>query len=385
MTTGHSTFSPLPSLSEITEADLPAIAMGAAFLGTGGGGDPYIGRLLATSAIRKHGPIRVVAPDRLGEDDFAIAAAMMGTPSVIVEKLPTIAELERALAALERRLERKASVILPAEMGGLNSMVPLAIAAQRGLPVIDGDGMGRAFPELQMVTFTVHGHNASPLALTNEGGECVMIEAPTSAQTEVLARTLIVALGGSVMIACYPMSGHAARDCVVPGTLSLAHAIGSAILRGRRNGDPYAELLACLSRSPYYKHHALLGEGRIVEVNRRIEGGWTTGTCRIESARGESPDAARDVLEVVFRNEHLVARRNGATLAIVPDLIIVLDAETAEPITTESLKYGQRVKVVATSAAACMRTPAALAVFGPHKFGLDEPFIPIETRLSTPN
>ena len=43
----------------------------------------------------------------------------------------------------------------------------------------------------------------------------------------------------------------------------------------------------------------------------------------------------------------------------------MLDAETAEPITTEGLRYGQRVRVVAISTPAVMRTPEALAVFGP--------------------
>lgn len=36
-------------------------------------------------------------------------------------------------------------------------MLPFALAARRGLPVIDADGMGRAFPELQMVTFYLDG------------------------------------------------------------------------------------------------------------------------------------------------------------------------------------------------------------------------------------
>ena len=44
---------------------------------------------------------------------------------------------------------------------------------------------------------------------------------------------------------------------------------------------------------------------------------------------------------------------------------------TAEPITTETLRYGQRVTVVGISTPALMRTPAALAMFGPAAFGLD--------------
>jgi DUF917 family protein len=65
--------------------------------------------------------------------------------------------------------------------------------------------------------------------------------------------------------------------------------------------------------------------------------------------------------------------------AIVPDLICVLDRETAEPITTERLRYGQRVTVMAVAVPEIMRTPAALALFGPGAFGFSEPYQPLET------
>ncbi len=50
----------------------------------------------------------------------------------------------------------------------------------------------------------------------------------------------------------------------------------------------------------------------------------------------------------------------------------------AEPITSEDLRYGQRVTVLAVSVPEIMRTPEALKVFGPSCFGLKEPFTPIE-------
>jgi len=65
----------------------------------------------------------------------------------------------------------------------------------------------------------------------------------------------------------------------------------------------------------------------------------------------------------------------------VPDLICVLDAETAEPITTEGLRYGQRVRVIGISTPDMMRTPEALAAFGPGAFGIDEEFVPVEQTL----
>ena len=47
-------------------------------------------------------------------------------------------------------------------------MEPLIIGADMGLPIIDGDGMGRAFPELQMYIPSIEGHITTPAVLTDE-------------------------------------------------------------------------------------------------------------------------------------------------------------------------------------------------------------------------
>ena len=66
-------------------------------------------------------------------------------------------------------------------------------------------------------------------------------------------------------------------------------------------------------------------------------------------------------LAVAFRNEFLRAQQDGRTIAIVPDLICILDRDTAEPITTENLKYGQRVRVVGSSVPPLLRSQRALS------------------------
>ena len=54
---------------------------------------------------------------------------------------------------------------------------------------------------------------------------------------------------------------------------------------------------------------------------------------------------------------------------MVPDLICLVDQVTAEPVTTEVVRYGLRVAVLGIPAPAMLRTPAALAVVGPAAFG----------------
>jgi uncharacterized protein len=351
------------------------LARGAAILGTGGGGDPYIGALMLRQAIRDHGPIDLVDVEQLGDDDFAVPFAMMGAPTVLVEKLPNGGEMVAALRALERYRNEKARAILCAEIGGINALLPLVLAARTGLPVVDGDGMGRAFPQLQMVTYHIFGVPAAPMVMTDEYSNSVLFECASSFDAERLGRNLVVAMGGSSNLCLYPMHGRDAKRSMVRATISLALGLGRTIREARRSsGDPFAAVLGYLRTTPYYQQCRVLFEGKTVDLLRETKAGWALGRVAID---GIGSCAGRR-LDVQFQNEHLVAREGDRVRTIVPDLIAMLDAATAEPITTEGLKYGQRIKVLGISAAPIMRSPEALAVFGPRAFGLEDPFTPVE-------
>ena len=113
--------------------------------------------------------------------------------------------------------------------------------------------------------------------------------------------------------------------------------------------------------------------------NPRDHDGWTIGEVTLA---GEGKDS--DEMKISFQNEYSFARLNGRLMAIVPDLIIVLDRETGEAITAESLRYGQRVKVLGVAAPAVMRSEAALEFIGPRAFSIDEDFVPLEDLATTP-
>ena len=64
---------------------------------------------------------------------------------------------------------------------------------------------------------------------------------------------------------------------------------------------------------------------------------------------------------------------------MVPDLIMNLELETGEPITTETLRFGQRLATIALPAHDLMKTPEALKVVGPKAFGYaDLDFVPFD-------
>jgi DUF917 family protein len=75
-------------------------------------------------------------------------------------------------------------------------------------------------------------------------------------------------------------------------------------------------------------------------------------------------------LTIDFQNENLIARTGeGEILAVVPDLICIVDAETAEPITTELLRYGLRIEVLGIPAPEALKSDAAMRYVGPEAFG----------------
>jgi DUF917 family protein len=360
--------------------DLPALALGATLLGTGGGGDPHIGRLLVEEAMRVHGPVTILDPDELDDDMLVIPTAQMGAPTVVLERIPAGPEPLAALRRLEAHRGQRAAATMPIECGGINSMIPLLVGATGGLPVVDADGMGRAFPELQMETFSVYGVPGSPLAIADELGHTVLIDTEAdNRQMEWLARGVTIRLGGVAYIAEYAMTGRQVKATAVPRTLSLALGVGRAILQARQDHrDPFKALAEAFART-IYTHVRELFHGKVVDVERRTTGGFARGRARLRAMTGSGE------MEIAFQNENLVALRDGRQVAIVPDLICILEEDTAEPITTERLRYGQRVRVIGVSTPQLMRTAQALDVFGPRCFGLDGDFVPVEDANPQPD
>ena len=285
------------SIKSINRSDMTDIALGGAFLGTGGGGDPYIGRLMAEQAIDNYGPVRVLDVEALSDDALVIPVCMMGAPTVMLEKLPRGDEAISALRSLEAVLGRKADALFCIEAGGLNSTIPIAVAATAGLPIVDGDGMGRAFPELQMVSMTMFDIHACPMAMADEKGNALVLNTVDNLSTEKFARVITVEMGGAGLIALYPMTGAEAKKSILRGSLSLISNIGQIITYEQSaNRNPADKLASELNG-------VRLFEGRITDVERRTEGGFARGQAIIqglEAYQGRS-------MKLNFQNEFLLA------------------------------------------------------------------------------
>ena len=226
-----------------------------------------------------------------------------------------------------------------------------------------------------MCTFGVYGVPASPIVLRDEHDNEVVVRARSNLEAEWFARVVCTRMGTKAEIALYAMSGKEAKESGVLYTTTLAMEIGRSIREARETqSDPFAGLARYFGTSRDKRFCKVLFEGKVVDLLRETTRGWAIGRVIFEGI-GESTG---EQLEVRFQNEFLVAQQGERMLGMVPDLICILDQENAEPITTEGLKYGQRVRVVGVSVPPVMRTPEALDVFGPKYFGIADVYTPIE-------
>jgi DUF917 family protein len=300
----------------------------------------------------------------------------MGAPVIGIERLKRGDEALNAMRALERHIARPFTHVIPGEIGGANAINPMIVAAQSGLPVIDGDGMGRAFPELQMDTFSIDGIPAAPGAICDIRGHVTIFDGFSDPVVlERYARAVTIEMGGSAGYAFPVMTGAEVKRTAIPHTISLAVAIGDAVLSARQKHENPVDAVLSVSGG------RRLFAGKVVDIERRLSGGFARGVVTID---GIGDDQGRQ-LTIDLQNEYLIARaKDGEILAIVPDLICLVDADTADPITTEVIRYGLRVVVLGMPAPDQLKTPAALAVVGPKAFGYEVEFVPLPGTYGCP-
>ncbi|CAH1790670.1 unnamed protein product, partial [Owenia fusiformis] len=233
------------------------------------------------------------------------------------------------------------------------------------IPVVDCDGMGRAFPELQMFTPTIYGMPCYPATLADDKGQrAVIIEAPSPKLVEDHFRGVCVAMGCSAGFVFTPLKKEDILHKTVQNSTSRAWGLGHAVLKARaQKKDPFQAILD-------FENGKSLCKGKIIDVERRNEGGFTRGVLKILGL-AEFQD---EVLIIKFQNENLVATMhhpNGQkeVLVCTPDLICIVDTETGEPIMTEEVRYGLRVSVLGIPAHPLLLTEQALKYMGPQAFG----------------
>ena len=361
-------------LREVTLADIRPIAIGAGILGTGGGGNPYLGGLHLASIIRDKGPQAIIDPFDLADDALCCVVGSIGAPTVSIEKLPEGTEMCRAMRLLEAHIGRPFDAVAIAEIGGANAMQPLIGGLQAGIPTVDSDSMGRAFPEIQMSSFLfATDATAAPLAMVDAADNAAVVPSAVSdLWAEKMARNIAVSMGARAGLAGTIMTGAQVKAAGVHYSLSLAHHLGARVIEAQaRKTDVPPVIAEALDGRVVFR-------GKIADVERRTTKGFARGKVKMTGYSAlQHPPNDLGALDIEFQNEFLIAFVNGEVIATTPDLICIVTEEEGEPVTTEVLRYGTRVAVIIVPAPPQLKSPAALEVVGPAAFGYDVAFEPL--------
>ena len=352
-------------LRKVTETDLELLATGAWILGAGGGGDPYHS-LLAMKRLYSEGiSTSLLDPDDLADNARIAVVSSMGAPLVSEERLTDPKVAARAVQMMEEYVGHGFDAVMSLEIGGSNALQPFMVAAFTGLPVLDADTMGRAYPEAQMSSFAIGDLRPYPLTLADPRGvETVVSKVPTWKWMERISRKVCTEVGSTAATCKAPRTGREVKEWGILRTVSQAIGIGVAVHAARqKKEDPVQAVVEC-------EDGKILFEGKIVEVNRRTTEGFLRGSVKMEGLGGDKGHGMR----LDFQNEFSVGWIDEQPRVMVPDIITVLDSTTGEAIGTEAIRYGQRVQILALRAPEIQTTEKGLQHVGPRAFGYDLDF-----------
>jgi DUF917 family protein/N-methylhydantoinase A/oxoprolinase/acetone carboxylase beta subunit len=370
----------------ISETDLDWITIGCYILGTGGGGSPYSTMLRVRGILQAGGTVRVVSPEDLKDDDLIGSGGAAGSPTVGIEKLSADEIMDAQNGLYELFKGGRATHIIPLEIGGSNGLQGLVIGASTNMnvPCVDGDWMGRAYPTKWQTTPVVFGERKivfAPICVADGNGNTLyMPTAKSDLKVEQVIRAALSQMGSAVGTADAPVTGEETKRWAVEHTISLSWRIGREVARARKENriDSVAESIIDAVGGP--ETGRVLFKGKIVGVERKLWMGHVYGEVIIEGT--ESQFSGK--IKIPFKNENIAAirmhdgeesktgeERNEDVLAIVPDLISVIDAQNGEAIGTPEYRYGLLVLVIGITASERWTSPKGIEIGGPNAFGLN--------------
>ncbi|KUK02429.1 MAG: Uncharacterized protein XD58_1398 [Thermotoga sp. 50_1627] len=318
------------------------ILYGSTFLGAGGGGSPEVGAYLIDRIERETEGAKITLLDatEMKDHGYAVMVAGIGAPRVIKERgfgVEAVYAFD-AVRNLHFLTSKDICYLMAGELGGFNTLVPFYVAAKRGLPVIDADGNGRAVPELFTTLYNCYRIPVSPLALANSNADVSVffLHNPIDHRSaESFARAITTTWGMSAAFATWAVSREQIISYLVPGSISLCERIGSVF---REKGFSTVGALSAELGKFGVKE---LFVGRIAALKTVSKESFDVGLTILEGLS----DYTGTSMEIYFKNENILARLDGRVVAMVPDIITLVDVELLQPLTNADIKEGQEVVV----------------------------------------
>jgi DUF917 family protein len=352
--------------------DLEDIVNGACFLGCGGGGPLSTAQDMLQTILSLTDKITVLDVTEVDAEDTFVVTAYIGSATAAAHTTFKHLSPTDACQRLAQAIGRPLAGVVPAEVGAVNSLAPMTVAAHLDIPIIDADGAGRAVPEIMLTTYASRQLPISPVVVANEEAEQVLLYVQDAVAAERLVRSIVASppYGGIGGLALWAMNGTTMRRSAIAGTLQHAQSLGTVLRRAREHrNNPVQAILSHLGDSG-----KLLFLGEVVRITTQTTGGFDFATVVLRNDKGAQ-------IWIYSQNENMLAWRedNHAPIAMSPDLICYLTPE-GQPLSNADLRQGQWVCVMSMQARPEMRQPfivnAFLTIF--KRLGYAGPYVPIE-------
>lgn len=363
--------------------ELEEMLRGLGILGTGGGGDPWRwGKSLIDSDYSKGRVYRIVDPEEIEDDATVVSGGFLGSVAEdvcldrVIDAWDETFELEGAFKEMEHLIGKKIDYLVPFETGGGNTPVILSAGARLGIPVVDGDALGRSAPETQMASFLGHGISLTPMPLVDSDGGVVIVKTGDIFFPDAVGRQVATLKKGLIANAHYPMTGKQLKESVIPNTITEAIALGRFI--SSLSGGPEENLKAISS----YMNGWPLFWGTVIYVSGENTGGFYLATVKLEG----NGSFQKQTMQLTIKNEVMCARRDGKVISIFPDLLLVIDPGALQGIMTPQMVEKRQVLVIGRPChqrlRQAIRTKIGGLAFGSARYGEDLEYVEQE-QLAT--
>lgn len=368
--------------------ELQDIASGAAVLASGGGGSFSDACAILRELAAQPGPVSVPVRDYDGATS-ACVLAIMGSPDAAqaLDLAAITRSVRNTVQVLQGATGTTLGAFIPVEIGPINSLVPLIGAAlyPGRVWVVNGDGAGRAVPQLPQTTFTGNARLVPcPAALASDARtpaelQSAVLGAATAAKVETLAGGVVGGFGGYSGIAMWPSNaanGYALSGSYIPGTLEQARSLGE-FLRQAAEPPSTAAVAQAIQRITGRDCRPVVTNFYITSVAQATtSASLDTGVIQLDN----HPDPARstETHTIYNLNENLImySSLSQAPDVLAPDSICYYSEATGQGFSNASddlAQYfdpatgrstGRAVSVLAVRAAQqLVNTPGVVASF----------------------
>ncbi len=355
--------------ASITAEDVPALYEGAKFY------SPAVGDANRSSVsswlaglLDRNGPVPLLKVESVDPETPCVSVCVLGSGSAMADLPPAGDEFETAVRQIERLQRVTFGAIYPLAAATISALVAVVTASQLGVPLLDADGMGRAFALIHHTAMHLSGVSPTPLAAVGPTGESVLVEVPSGPRADRMLRANVDTVGGWAALAAYPTTAGVLRRAALPGTVSRIANVGRLLIE-RTDPDLLVTRLGAITGC------RRLARGRLVELEHLSRPSDVTIPAHPSSLVVDEIGGLGRQLRIELRSEIVAVFADGALIAGAPDLMCLLDVSRGALATLDSLEPGDVVDVLVTPADAVWYSPQGMEMvgMGSHGISLDHP------------